>query len=114
LVTIEYQPHPEHVDHFLRSLRTPGERRGCDGAFAWGVFEDTEWPNNVIKSFCVESWLKHLRQHERLIDDDRALQDRIRGLSAEGTAPRVLHYVTPSGRATAEFGTTHDHSANER
>lgn len=101
LVTIEYQADPEQVEPFLRSLETLGRRRRRDGAFAWGVFEDTERPNHFIESFCVESWLEHLRQHERVTDDDRDLQDHLRGLLAEGAAPRVSHYVAPSGPPAA-------------
>jgi hypothetical protein len=101
LVTIEYQADPEQVEPFLRSLETLGRRRRRDGAFAWGVFEDTERPNHFIESFCMESWLEHLRQHERVTDDDRDLQDHLRGLLAEGAAPRVSHYVAPSGPPAA-------------
>jgi len=114
LVTIHYQAAPDQVDAFLSSLRTLGQRRRRDGAFAWGMYEDTERPNHFIESFCVESWLEHLRQHERVTDDDRALQDRIRGLLAEGSAPRVSHYVAPCGRVAPDVAVTHDDNEAQR
>lgn len=114
LVTIYYQAAPEHIDAFLRLLRTLGQRRRRDGAFAWGIYEDTERPNHFIELFYVESWLEHLRQHERVTDDDRALQDRIRGLLAEGSTPRVSHYVAPIGRAALDVAVNHNASEAER
>ncbi|MCG6896237.1 MAG: MFS transporter [Thiocapsa sp.] len=114
LVTIQYQAAPDRVDAFLSSLRMLGQRRRRDGAIAWAIYEDTERPNHFIESFCVESWLEHLRQHERVTDDDRALQDRIRGLLAEGRAPRVSHYVAPSGRSAPDVAVTPDDNEAER
>jgi hypothetical protein len=107
LITVHYEVDPKQIGPFLRSVRTLGRRRRRDGALAWGVFEDTERPNRFIESFCVESWLKHLRQHERVTDDDRILQERIRGLLVEGTVPRVSHYVAPSEQSIAGTAAAH-------
>ena len=44
------------------------------------VFEHAEEPQRYIESFYVASWLEHLRQHDRVTDEDRQLQQHIRGL----------------------------------
>jgi Transmembrane secretion effector len=41
----------------------------------------------------VDSWLEHLRQHQRVTKADRSIEERVRGLLRE--APRVTHYVAP-------------------
>lgn len=96
LISIEYQVRPDAVPHFLDAVRLLGIRRRRDGAFTWGIYESTEHPHHFIETFHVTSWLEHLRQHERVTDADRVLQDEIRELLAPGTAPIVSHYVAPN------------------
>jgi len=99
LVTIKYTVDPQSIEPFLGAMRTLGKHRRRDGAFGWGVFEDTRQANHFIESFCVESWLEHLRQHERVTDADRILQEEIRVHLAEGSTPQVSHFVAPTARA---------------
>jgi len=40
----------------------------------------------------VNSWLEHLRQHERVTNADRVLEDTIDRFQTEG-APRVTHLI---------------------
>jgi hypothetical protein len=95
LVTIHYSVRPDEAGRFLNAIRTLGAHRRRDGAFAWGVYEDTERQNHFIESFYVESWLEHLRQHERVTGADRVLQSEIRALLTINSAPVVAHYVAP-------------------
>ena len=37
-----------------------------DGAFYWGLFRHDKKENVYIESFLVDSWVEHLRQHERM------------------------------------------------
>lgn len=96
MVTLSYRVQPAQRDAFLATLGDLGRRRKRDGAFAWGVLEDTETPNQFMEYFMVESWLEHLRQHERVTQADRVLQDRLRDLLAAGSEPQVNHYVAPA------------------
>jgi len=41
------------------------------------VFEHTEQRNRFIETFSVESWLEHLRQHQRVIDEDYEMYEFI-------------------------------------
>jgi Transmembrane secretion effector len=40
----------------------------------------------------VESWLEHLRQHERVTNRDRVLQDAVRRFRLDGM-PKVTHLI---------------------
>jgi len=46
----------------------------------------------MVETFLVESWLEHLRQHERVTNADRVLQDAIHRFHVEGT-PKVTHLI---------------------
>ena len=96
MVTIGYQVEPGHRGAFLSAVRDLGQRRKRDGAFAWGVLEDTETPNRLVEYFMIESWLEHLRQHERVTNADRMLQDSVRGMLVAGSEPEIMHYVAPA------------------
>jgi MFS family permease len=108
LVTIQYHVRGEKMAEFLKGICALGQGRRRDGAFAWSVFEHAEKPNHFIESFSVESWLEHLRQHERVTDADRILQADIQGLLVPGSEPIVTHYVAPQdqtrSRATKDGG----------
>jgi hypothetical protein len=93
MVTIRYEVAEGQQATFLRAVRTLGQRRKRDGAFAWGIMEDTEQPGRFLEYFMVESWLEHLRQHERVTNADRVLQEELRRLLASGSRPEVAHYV---------------------
>jgi hypothetical protein len=52
-----------------------------------------------VERFLVESWLEHLRQHERVTQVDRILQERVDRF-ALGT-PKVPHLIGAElGRAS--------------
>ena len=40
----------------------------------------------MVETFLVESWLEHLRQHERVTNADRVLQDAVHRFHTEGSA----------------------------
>lgn len=91
MVTIEYRVGDNNREAFLRALEKLSHERRRDGAYAWGVFEDTADRSRILETFTVESWLEHLRQHERVTNADRMLQEHIHHLVL-GT-PTVTHLV---------------------
>lgn len=94
LVTIEYHIALDQREAFLRLMRTLGRSRRRDGAVQWGVAEETQAPGTYLEYFVDASWLEHLRQHERVTESERVLQDRILALLADSDRrPQVRHYV---------------------
>jgi MFS family permease len=92
LVTVEYRIDPRNREPFLDALEKLGHERRRDGAYAWRVFEDTAEEGRMVETFLVESWLEHLRQHERVTNADRVLQELVQRFHREG-APKVTHLV---------------------
>jgi MFS family permease len=92
LVTVEYRIDPKDREPFLAALENLGRGRRRDGAYAWGVFEDAAAEGRMVETFLVESWLEHLRQHERVTNADRVLQNAVYRFHAEGS-PRVTHLI---------------------
>ncbi|HEX9465931.1 MAG TPA: MFS transporter [Alphaproteobacteria bacterium] len=92
LVTVEYRVRPADRAAFLAALQKLGPERRRDGAYAWGIFEDTASEGRFVETFYVESWVEHLRQHERVTNADRLLQDAVAGFHVTGT-PKVSHFV---------------------
>ena len=92
LVTVEYRIDPARRRAFLAALDRLGRERRRDGAYRWGVFEDTAEPSRFVETFLVDSWLEHLRQHERVTNADRVLQTQVQRFQLEGT-PKVTHMI---------------------
>lgn len=94
LVTIEYRIALDRREEYLSLMHRLGRSRRRDGAVQWGVVEDTEAPGTYLEYFLDGSWLEHLRQHERVTETERALQERILALLADpGRRPQVRHFV---------------------
>jgi len=95
LVTVDYRINPSDREAFLHALQKLAHERRRDGAYAWGVFEDAAVSGRVVETFFLESWLEHLRQHERVTNADRVLQDAVANFHVAG-APRVSHLIAAS------------------
>lgn len=91
LVTIEYRVNEGEREAFLHYLALLSQERGRDGAYAWGLFEDVAEPGRFLETFLLESWLEHLRQHKRVTNADRVLQQSVHGLLRG--PPRITHLI---------------------
>jgi predicted MFS family arabinose efflux permease len=92
LVTVEYRIRPEDRKDFLETIEQLGFERRRDGAFRWGVFEDAADPGRFVETFLVASWTEHLRQHERVTNADRIVQQCVDRFHLQG-APKVTHFI---------------------
>ena len=92
LVTVEYRIDPEKSGAFLAAIRILGQQRRRDGAYAWDVFEDATEKGRFLETFMVASWLEHLRQHQRVTNADRVVQDAMREFDA-AAEPKVTHLI---------------------
>jgi MFS family permease len=93
LITVEYRIDPERAGEFARAMRGMRRIRLRDGAFEWGLFADAADPARYTELFFVDSWLEHLRQHERVTVTDREVEERVRRFHLGPEAPRVEHLV---------------------
>jgi len=93
LVTVEYEVEPAELEAFSRAMQELAAIRLRDGAIRWGLWEDVEQPGRVLESFVVESWLEHLRQHERTTAADREVQAVAHAFHRGAEPPRVRHFV---------------------
>jgi MFS family permease len=95
LVTVEYIVDRDHASDFLKAMRRYERVRRRDGASRWGIYRDTEHPDQYLETFVVPSWAEHLRQHERITRADRALEERISNCTIGEPKVRHLIYAAP-------------------
>ena len=91
MVSVEYRISVTARRTFLDTLWRVSRARRRYGAYAWGVFEDVAAPGRFIEVFMVESWVQHLRQHERVTNADRVLEEQLHSLLT--VEPIVTHLV---------------------
>ncbi len=93
LVTVEYRVDPANAEAFARAMRDVRRIRLRDGAIRWDLLIDPADPGRYVESFMVESWLEHLRQHERITVADREVEQRARAYHVGGASPAVSHFI---------------------
>ncbi|WP_455919071.1 MFS transporter [Ensifer canadensis] len=94
LITIEYRVDPADRQGFTSALYRLSSERRRDGAYGWGVTEDTADAEIMVEWFFVESWAEHLRQHRRVSKADADLQQEVRKFHRGDAAPLVRHLLT--------------------
>ena len=93
MVTVRYEIADADREAFMRLMRLMELVRRRSGAIGWAVYEDPAQPELMLEVFMVDSWIEHLRQHERGTRSDIALRDRIRTLHRGSEAPVVSHLL---------------------
>ena len=93
LVTIEYRVQPTKRAEFVAAMQAVREMRRRNGAYFWELFHDSADPSRYIECFMDESWLEHLRQHERASVADAAIRQRAKQFMVEGESTRSQHWL---------------------
>lgn len=96
MVMVEYRIDPARTAEFRSAMQELGKARRRDGAYSWWIFEDAAEQGRVVESFLVESWLEHLRQHERLTQGDADIQERATAFHIGSAPPTVWHLLALS------------------
>jgi MFS family permease len=96
LTTIEYRIDPAQAAAFLAALGELKAARLRNGGYGWNVYEDVESPGRYVEHFLTDSWVEHLRQHQRTTMADKATQDNVRGFHRGEQPPKVSHLASPS------------------
>jgi hypothetical protein len=93
LVTIEYRIEPDRSEDFATAPHALGRLRRRDGAIRWGVYHDAADLARFVETFVVESWVEHLRQHQRGTNADRVIEDAARAFHVGGDPPQTAHLI---------------------
>jgi MFS family permease len=93
LITIEYRIDPERSPEFLSAMQDLRRIRLRDGSLQWGLFNDADVPDRWTEVFLVESWVEHLRQHERVTVADEEVRRRVGSFHVGDRPPEVRHLV---------------------
>lgn len=93
LVTIEYRIDPAQARDFADAMLNLRKLRLRDGAINWGIFVDAADPQRYVEAFLVESWIEHLRQHERVTVADREVQQKVHAFQIGSAPPIVSHFI---------------------
>ena len=104
LVTVEYEIDAKNSDEFLAALEQFSRVRRRDGASRWAVYYDTEHPTRYIETFIVDSWGEHLRQHVRITQADREMEERLHRFEKGPNKVRHLIYARRKGREAKTEG----------
>jgi MFS family permease len=103
LITIEYRIDPAMTEEFISAMRQLRVIRLRDGAVFWGLFVDTAQPDRFVENFVSETWVEHLRLHERRIESDLVYEARAKSfVLGEGT--RVTHLISADAVAGRNVG----------
>lgn len=106
LVTVEYCVDPACGADFLMDLRAFSSERLRDGAYRWGVFEDSAQRGHFFEHFLLPSWREHQRQHERVSKADAELQAKVHAHHIGAGPPKVQHFIAPAVEAKTTIATS--------
>jgi len=93
MVTIGYRIQADKRTEFVAAMQGVREMRRRNGAYFWQLFHDSEDPTRFVETFMDESWLEHLRQHERASVADREIQRRAKQYLIEGETTKSSHWL---------------------
>ena len=93
LVTIRYRVRLDRREPFVRAMQAVREMRRRNGAYYWQLVHDSEDPTLFLECFMDESWLEHLRQHERMSVSDRNILNRAKAFLVMGTTTKSSHWL---------------------
>jgi MFS family permease len=94
LITLEYRIDPNRAREFRNAMREMKRIRRRDGAFRWGLYGDPANPERFIETFLVESWGEHLRQHTRITEADKEIEERVLSFHLDEGLPLTTHLIS--------------------
>lgn len=97
LVTLRYRIDPARAAEFSAAMRDLRRVRLRGGAMQWGLFCDASDPGLYTEVFLVESWMEHLRQHERITVADEEVRLRAGSFHLGPEPPVVEHLLADRG-----------------
>ncbi|WON77713.1 MFS transporter [Serratia sp. UGAL515B_01] len=93
LLQVEYRIDIKDRPEFLKALARLSAERRRDGAYMWGVAEDSANPELILEWFHVESWAEHMRQHRRVSKAGADVQAEVLRFNQSEQPPIVRHFL---------------------
>jgi hypothetical protein len=93
MVVVEYLIDPQRAAEFARVMQATRRARLRQGALSWGLFKDAGVPGRYVEYFIDESWVEHLRRHERFTAADDELRAQRLAFHLRAESPVVKRYV---------------------
>jgi quinol monooxygenase YgiN len=93
LVTIEYRIDPARAKEFGELMSASRRVRLGNGAVSWELFRDAADPSRYLEHYMDESWVAHMRQHDRVTGFDVVLDRQKAALHLGERPPEIIHYI---------------------
>nr|AIA13690.1 Transmembrane secretion effector [uncultured bacterium] len=93
MVSIRYTVQSDKRAEFVEAMQAVREMRRRNGAYLWQLFHDSENPTRYVEVFMDESWIEHLRQHERASVADREVLNHAKVYLVKGTSTQSSHWL---------------------
>jgi MFS family permease/quinol monooxygenase YgiN len=93
LITLEYRIDPVNAEEFTKAMQALSLTRRRDGAIQWGMYQDLSDPGRFVETIVVESWVEHKRQFERVMNEDKAIEERVRAFHIGDAPPNVSQMI---------------------
>ncbi|MGI0082198.1 MAG: MFS transporter [Nitrosopumilaceae archaeon] len=93
LITVDYKIDPNKANEFVAAMKELQNIRLRDGAISWDLYHDPADASHYIEIGISESWVEHMRQHERVTVPDKDIEERVRAFHI-GDKPQVIsHFI---------------------
>ncbi|MFC0712206.1 MFS transporter [Azorhizophilus paspali] len=100
VVTLEYDIDPQKAVAFQQAMEEVRGMRRRNGAISWCLVQDSENPRQWLEFFIDESWLEHLRHHQRVTRGELKIEAAARHFQTPDIDIRIRHYL--KGRLAPE------------
>jgi MFS family permease len=93
MITVEYEIDTVDAGAFKEAMDEVRRMRHRNGSFSWQLMQDTENPRLWIEVFFDESWLDHLRHHNRVTRAELKIESAARRFQTPGVPVRIRHLL---------------------
>ncbi|MDT4811306.1 Transmembrane secretion effector [compost metagenome] len=93
VVALEYDIDPAQAPAFQAAMVDVQGMRRRNGAISWNLVQDSENPRLWLEFFIDESWLEHLRHHQRVTRGELRIEAAARQFQTPGVEIRIRHYL---------------------
>lgn len=98
MVTLEYDIDPQDAAAFQAAMVEVRAMRRRNGAVSWGLVQDSGNRRLWLEFFIDESWLEHLRHHQRVTRGELRVEAAARRFQSAGVEVRIRHYLHGAAR----------------